>query len=47
MTSNLTLNKKTSVSVKNTKGLFQTRLKSDNLIILFVILLIHLIVIKK
>ncbi len=30
MTSNLSLNKKTSASVKNSKGLFQTRLKSDN-----------------
>ena len=30
MTTNLGLNKNTSTSVKNTKGLFQTRLKSDN-----------------
>ena len=33
MTSNLGLNKNTSASVKNTKGLFQTRLKSDNKIV--------------
>ena len=33
MTTNLGLNKNTSVSVKNTKGLFQTRLKSDNKIV--------------
>ena len=33
MTSNLGLNKNTSASVKNTRGLFQTRLKSDNKIV--------------
>lgn len=33
MTSNLSLNKNSSVSVKNTKGLLQTRLKSDNSIL--------------
>lgn len=33
MTTNLGLNKNMSASVKNTKGLFQTRLKSDNKIV--------------
>lgn len=33
MTTNLQLNKNTSKSVKNTKGLFQTRIKSDNQIV--------------